>query len=414
MRFREYSIVDSDGHVIEPNNIWSKYIEPEFKDSIPVQKETVESFRDWVKSSVPQLQQNIIPEGQIIVQALPFLQNKELVESLLNGWPKEVYIDGNKIHDRVSNEIWLESLKIVIKRFLESKGPQNNSSPGEARMKIHKQMHIDIAFLYPTIGLWLFAIDTLDSKVNNALVRAYNNWLHDFCQYDPQALRGVGALSLHDPEEMVNELRRVAGFGWKAVYLRANPVHNRLLGDARYEPFWSECEKLNIAVSIHEGTHARLPTTGSDRFTTRFARHACSHPMEQMMAFLAMLEGGVLERHPNLRVAFLEAGCGWVPYWLWRLDEEYEKLGWEVADNIKMKPSDYFRRQCFVSFEPDEPYIKELLNFMGEDCLLFGSDYPHMDHGLDIVDKLFELETTVSKEFVKKSLWDNPARYYNL
>ena len=133
-------------------------------------------------------------------------------------------------------------------------------------------------------------------------------------------------------------------------------------------------------MSIHEGSHCRLPSTGADRFDTRFALHACSHPIEQMMAMLALIEGGVLERHPTLRVAFLEAGCGWLPYWLWRLDElEYKNLAWEVKDNVKMKPSEYFRRQCFISVEPDEPYIPELIKYIGEDNLLFACDYPHPD-----------------------------------
>jgi len=83
---------------------------------------------------------------------------------------------------------------------------------------------------------------------------------------------------------------------------------------------------LDMAVGIHEGTHSRLPTTGAERFNSRFALHACSHPMEQMMALLALIEGGVLERHRRLRVAFLESGCGWLPYWLWKLDEEYKNL----------------------------------------------------------------------------------------
>ncbi len=117
-------------------------------------------------------------------------------------------------------------------------------------------------------------------------------------------------INLHAPEEMVSELQRVVEFGWKAVVLRPNPFKGRLLSNPSYEPFWSECEHLGIAVGIHEGTHSHSPTTGMDRFNTRFAMHACSHPMEQMMAMLALIEGGVLERHPHLKVAFLESGCG--------------------------------------------------------------------------------------------------------
>jgi predicted TIM-barrel fold metal-dependent hydrolase len=189
------------------------------------------------------------------------------------------------------------------------------------------QMGVDIAFIYPTYGLWLFAIDSLPAEVMGAFVRAYNRWLlEEYCSYDPARLKGVAAVNQHDPEDMVKELHRMANLGWKAVFLRPNPVKGRILSDRAYEPFWTACEDLDMAVGIHEGTHSRLPTTGAERFNTRFALHACSHPMEQMMALLALIEGGVLERHRRLRVAFLESGCGWLPYWLWKLDEEYKNL----------------------------------------------------------------------------------------
>jgi predicted TIM-barrel fold metal-dependent hydrolase len=136
--------------------------------------------------------------------------------------------------------------------------------------------------------------------------------------------------------------------------------------------------------------------------------------MEQMMALLALIEGGILERHPQLRVGFLESGCGWLPYWLWRLDREYEELRWEVGDRVKMKPSEYFRRQCFIAVEPSEMYLSKLLEELGSDNLLFGSDYPHMDHNPDVVDNMVALEEQLSKPVLQKILWDNPRRFYGL
>ena len=221
-------------------------------------------------------------------------------------------------------------------------------------------------------------------------------------------------INLYAPEEMVKELHRLANWGWKAVFLRPNPVRGRILSDPSYEPFWTECEALGMAVGIHESTHSRLSTTGADRFNSRFALHACSHPMEQMMALLALIEGGVLERHPQLKFGFLESGCGWLPYWLWRLDEEYENLYWEVKDNVRIKPSEYFRRQCFISLEPSEPYLTEIIAHIGVDNLIFGSDYPHMDHRPDVTQELVDLETKLTKEIVGKLVLDNPSRFYNV
>ncbi|MHC5820887.1 MAG: amidohydrolase family protein [Nostoc sp.] len=355
-----YKIIDADSHVYEPNDMWEKYLEPAFK-----------SF------------------------ALS-------LDYKIQG--KEIYL---KISDRVRSE----GAKRVTQTHPISVLTGFDS---ESHVQAMKQMGVDISFVYPTIGLWLFAIDTMTPQLAGAFTRAYNNWLKDFCSYDPEILRGVGAINLHAPEEMVPELLRIVDFGWKGVFLRPNPVKGRLLSDPAYEPFWTKCEELGIAVGLHEGTHSRLPTTGADRFNTRFAMHACSHPMEQMMALLTLIEGGVLERHSQLKVGFLESGCGWLPYWLWRLDEEYENLYWEIKHNVKMKPSEYFRRQCFISIEPSEPYLAEIIHYIGSDNLIFGSDYPHMDHNLDVVEKATALQEQLSMKTVQKILWDNPARFYGL
>lgn len=285
-----------------------------------------------------------------------------------------------------------------------------------------RRLGIDRAFLYPTHGRWLFALDSMEADLAGALVRAYNDWLLDFCDHAPGFLCPVGAMSQHDPADMVSELRRVAGLGWRAVFVRSNPIQGRLLGHPDHEPFWSECERLGVAVAIHEGAHARVPTAGASRSTTHFARHACSHPMGQMMAFLALVEGGVLERHPGLRVAFLEAGCGWLPCWLWRLDAEHEHLGGEVKRNVRRRPSEYFRRQCFVGCKPGEPYLPRIVERIGADNLLFGSEYPQIDpttypkidHTKAAPGELLRTNTGIGPGVMGKILWDNPRRFYGL
>lgn len=384
----EYRIMDADGHVVEPPDFWKKYLEPAFSDRAPYEDETPAAER-------------------LLHQAARFG-----LKGMLPNPARNMKIENEVVYNKISDEFWARGLWQVVKNYTE---PAIRRFDPASQVKAMKKMGIDVSFLYPTLGLWVLAIDTMDPKLAGALTRAYNNWLRDFCSYDTYVLRGVGAVNLHDPEEMVPELCRIAEFGWKAVFVHPTPIKGRLLCDPAYEPFWSECERLSIAVGIHEATHSRLPTAGADRFSTRFAMHACSHPLEGMMALLALIEGGVLERHPGLRVAFLESGCGWLPYWLWRLDDlEYKNLAWEVKDNVKRKPSEYFRRQCFIACEPDEPYIHEIIKYVGEDNLLFSSDYPHMDHEPEIVGELIELENRLPKRTIQKILWDNPVRFYGL
>jgi uncharacterized protein len=359
-----YGIIDADSHVLEPLEMWPTYLESRFRHFAPT---------------------------------------------------PEMTIGGEPVYCQLAPEVG-GKLRDDHERLIEQHYPQfllDNFNP-ESYVAVMKRTGVDIAFLYPTYGLWFWAIDSMAPALAGAFTRAYNHWLRDYCHYDPQMLRGVGAISAHAPEEMVSQLQQVAGFGWKAVYLRPNPIKGRLLSDSAYEPFWTECEQLGIAVGLHEASHSRLPSAGADRFQSRFALHACSHPMEQMMALLALIEGGVLERHPTLRVGFLESGCGWLPYWLWRLDREYEDARWELVDRVTLKPSEYFRRQCFIAIEPYEPYLAEMINYLGPDNLIFGSDYPHADHRPSIVADMVALRERLSPATVRKILWDNPARFYGL
>lgn len=360
-----YQIADADAHVFEPLTMWEKYLEPAYKSFAP---------------------------------------------------SADMKIKGEPIYHKASSEIVVQWSKQVKQSHPLAK---LQGFTNEVHLATMKQMGIDISFVYPTVGLAILSVDRMEPELAGAFTRAYNNWLQDFCSYNPQKLQAVGLVNRHSPREMVSELQRIAKLGWKAVCMRPNPVKGRLLSDPDYEPFWSACEELDIAVGIHEGTHSRLPSAGADRFNTRFAMRTCSHPMEQMMAMLALIEGGVLERHPNLRVGFLESGCGWLLYWLWRMDEEYECHHWEVKDRVKMKPSEYVRRQCFVVVEPSEYYIDRIIDCIGSDNLLFGSDYPHVhwkveEENSEVFDIKRALLEQLSPETVQKILWDNPARFYGL
>jgi uncharacterized protein len=378
-------ILDADRHVVEPIGMWKEYLPPEYKDGAPYEELVVP------QETVEQRIARLGPKAMLPVT--PTLM-----------------LDGQPAWSRVTERAMVE----VAWSLAQRTGAYSPGVTPSHHLQDMAQTGLDLAFLYPSFGLFLLRIDGMEPARATAFARAYNNWLRDFCRAAPEKLMGVGALCLHEPEALPDEVERIASFGWKAVVVPPNPVNGRTLSHPAYEPLWSTCERLSIAVSIHEGSHARLPTTGSDRFTTRFAQNASSHPLEQMLVILTLIEGGVLERHPRLRVGFFEAGCSWLPYWLWRLDNTYQFLSGEVAENVRMKPSEYFRRQCFIGVEPEEPGIAEVVRLLGADNLLFGTDYPHADHGDDIVDHLMGLRKVLPEEAMRKMLWDNPARFYGL
>jgi predicted TIM-barrel fold metal-dependent hydrolase len=236
---------------------------------------------------------------------------------------------------------------------------------------------VERSLLFPTFGLFFAGLERAD--VQAALCRAYNDWLHEFCGADPQRLLGAAVVPQADLGAALAEARRcVRELGFRAVMMRPNPVRGRTLGDPRWDPLWTLLEEQGVPLAVHEGTTQDLPQSGRDRFENYALRHVCSHPHEQQIACAELVMGGVLERHPALRVVFLESGCGWLPHWLERMDEHVQGWGHAIA-KLPLLPSEYFRRQCFVSCDPNERTLPSVVSLAGEDVVLFATDYPHPD-----------------------------------
>jgi predicted TIM-barrel fold metal-dependent hydrolase len=218
------------------------------------------------------------------------------------------------------------------------------------------------------------------------------------------------------PEDAVGELRRAHDeLGLCAAFVRPNPCLGRSVIDDAYAPFWAAAEELGVAVGIHEGFQLAVPPLGSDRSPRNvLVLHAVSHTFEQMFACAQLIADGVLDRHPDLRVVFLEAGGGWVPYWLARLDHQVESYG-GYAPRMQLRPSEYFARQCWVSFEIDEATLPALAPFVGIDRIVWGSDYPHADSTFPgALDELRATIASLPPDAQRRILSTNAATLYDL
>ncbi len=254
---------------------------------------------------------------------------------------------------------------------------QPGGSDSVARLDDMDREGIDQAVLYPSIGLYFWALT--DAGAATRLAGAYNDWLSGYCAADRARLFGAAMLPMQDPRAAVRELHRaVVELGFKAAFVRPNPCLGRSLSDQAYEPVWEAAEELEVPVGIHEGSSVIVPTLGSDRPFNPLILHAMSHPFEEMLACAQLMAFGTLERHPGLRLVFLESGGGWVPFWLERLDEQSETFG-GFCSGMALRPSQYFARQCAISFEVDEATLPALLPFVGNERVVWGSDYPHHD-----------------------------------
>ena len=364
-----FKIMDSDMHLREPADLWEKYMEPEWRDQAPK-----------ILSSTARSSAMVLLDGK-----------------LLQGYDPK-YRGGIFDATRIDAEI----------ADARARGFNNVS-----QLQAMDREGLDIAALYPSIGLGVMMREEINPKLAAAVARAYNNWLYDFCQADPKRLKGVAMLSLHDVSEAVKEAERaVSKLGFVGVFARPEPLRNLPWHSRYYDALWSCLESLGVPIGFHSAAAlGEIPQIG-DRFGDNLLlRHVVSHPMENMLAMADVIGGGVCERHPKLKVAFLECYCGWVSFLLHRMDNAMEKGRFPTAG--KLRPSEYFQRQCWISTE-HEKELPMIIDLVGDDKIVFSTDYPHGDSDFPhAVEEFLEMDG-VSEESRKKILWDNCAALYGL
>jgi predicted TIM-barrel fold metal-dependent hydrolase len=334
---RSYDVIDADGHVLEPPQFWRDYIDPDFRDRAPT----------------------------LVVDDRG--RTRLRVEDHFVGNPQGIGMIGSIGHQHSSK---------TITSFRYEEGRPGGFDP-HARIKDMDLDGIDAAFLYPSIGLYAGAIS--DADLAAACCRAYNRWIVEYCAPYPDRLFPVAMLPMQSPERAKEELLYARSqLRFRSGFVRPNQYAGRNLGHPDYDILWAAAQDLDFPIGIHEGSGG-MPSSVADRFQSPGARHICTHTIEMMLACLSVIWEGVCERYPSLRFAFLESGGGWVPAWLDRMDRHYANKGIFDDAPITMKPSEYFQRQCWISFEPSEGSLGHLVDYIGPTKILWATDYPHVD-----------------------------------
>jgi predicted TIM-barrel fold metal-dependent hydrolase len=264
---------------------------------------------------------------------------------------------------------------------------------------------IDQSVLYPTMLLGIQSHPDVDFAAVQC--RAYNDWLSDHVSESEGRLFGVAVLPQQDIELAAAEIRRVAEKpGMVGVFIRPNPTEDwRPFSNPVYDPIWQAASDTGLPVGLHPflaadlpgaclgmrinflGTSAMpTPDVHADQqiaitnFDNIFFTQAIANPFDMMNSMAFLLAGGVCERFPELKLIFLEANGGWLVPWLERLDHHAEVFSWDVP-LLKQRPSDYFKRQCWISFDPDESALAFTARspLCGADRIIWASDYPHPD-----------------------------------
>ena len=247
----------------------------------------------------------------------------------------------------------------------------------EQRMPDMDLEGIDVAVLFPPGSGEEWALG--DPKFSIAVCRTLNDARAEYASHDPDRLKLVAKLPMIEPSAAAEELERcVTEHGFVGL-VTATHIQDKNLDDPSFDSIWATADRLGVAVCTHGGGQAPGQTPLMiDRFDSRLGIHAMTHPIGAMQAVFNFTVGGIWARFPDLRVGFMEAGVGWLPFWLERLDEHWELMP-EQAPSIDRKPSDYFAGRGFVTTEPDEKMVPYVLETVGADTICYSSDYCHWD-----------------------------------
>jgi predicted TIM-barrel fold metal-dependent hydrolase len=365
-----YTLISSDSHIIEPADLWEKRIARQFKERAP----------------------RLVHEGDI------------------DQW----YADGVKFGNIGTNQ--QAGLRFEAPEKLTAAGRMDTIPLGGVDPHAHvKDMDLDgVAggVLYPSQGLTIYRVP--DSALLSAILRAYNDWLGDFCRAYPHRLKGIAMINVDNVEDAVGELQRAAKLGLAGAMIPLRPMEQRY-DHPMYEPLWAAAQGLEMPLSLHVGTYRWRPGTNPNATSqdiVEFTNREC----DVRNAIAAIIFAGAFERYPRLKVGAVEFEVAWAPYFMTRMDNVYtERAVGVTRERFKggLLPSDFFRRNIFISFQEDDLGI-QLRSHIGIENLMWGSDYPHAESTFpksrEIVAHILE---NIPDEEKAKIAGENAARLYH-
>jgi predicted TIM-barrel fold metal-dependent hydrolase len=364
-----FPIMDADAHMCEPPNLWVERIDRRFRERAP----RIVNDYDGRRGAF------FICEGQP-----PFRVSGAFA--------------AGKAFDKTFLEAGLES------------APAGGWDPA-ARLKDMDLDGVAAQILYTTMGFTLFGIQ--DAEFQEACFKVYNDWLAEFCSYEPKRLGGLGLISLFDVERGARELERCGKLGLKGGMIWATPPEGDHYGSPKYERFWATAQELQMPLSLHILTGARR----SGRIGGQPGPHhmyvlVVTRPQEVQTSLMQFIFHGVLDRFPGLKLVSAENDISWVPPLLERADRYYYAYQKAYEINLPLKPSDYFRRQVYATFIEDSLGLKTY-HHLGAGNFMWSTDYPHRaatwPHSQEVLARDFQ---GVPEADMRKMARENAAELY--
>ena len=361
-----FRVIDADGHFYEPEDLWDNYLSPEFQDRRP-------RVARMLGNSMVQFEGE---EGGVSRSDKLFSQmDAKFGHAFRDGWTLE-----SRIKD-MDTEGW------------------------------------DIQVCLPTKAVSLPGF--IPDDVQGAMCVAYNSWAHDFCSGAPERIKFTATVPGHDIDDMVAEIRRsVSELGAVSVFL-PKAIPEKMWHHPDYTKVWETVTELDVPISVHGSSSASGDPWANARYNPYAGPfialgQAIGFPFENMINLGHFMYSGILDRFPNLKLLVLEANSGWVPFWLNRLEKYCEGRQSVFFDEhpLDLTPQEYFLRQCAVAADADEPSIKYVVDYIGDDNIVFNTDYPHPDAPATNEPLANMMEQPLSEDTKRKILWDNSVKIY--
>ena len=368
-------LVDADSHVLEPPDLWSRYVEPRFRDRA-VRVVRADAGHDVLlvdgkpaKLTTPEMLGDFGGMGRTL---------DEQATAALSG------------------------------RYAEN-APAAATDP-RARIAQLDREGVAATVLYPSLGLQ-WPAETADAAYVHANLVAYDRWLEDFCADSNGRLIAVAHLALGDPHDAAKELRRAVANGARGGVLLPYTHDGKPHGHPDHDPLFAAACDLGVPLGIHTGID---PVTRDlyrryDGLTWPdaipqgiwFLQLMFSQAVQQ--AFSTFFLHGTFDRFPELKLVVLEAGAGWLGFWMDRMDAMFAGA-LRLTMPLRDLPSTYVRRNVWISADPDERALAAIIPYVGADRFVWASDYPHSDHTGGYIEHVLAMARLLPDESARRAL----------
>jgi uncharacterized protein len=372
-------VIDADGHINEPADLWERYIDPQYRDRA--------------------IHIGVDPGGS---------------ERLYVAGRPSRYFDAEILARGRGMGLGFEERAARAKLRYSDSIPFGGNDPKE-RLQLLNYEGLEKALIYPTLSLeWETEVDDPDLAL--AYCRAYNRWVVDFCADSQGRLVPIAHIALSDGRACAQELERAVKDGCKGVFMAPYTITDKAHAHPDYDVFWAAAQDLDVPVAIHpvaEPPKRRVYQRFREMYKWGEWWVDVLGGQGPQQAFFVLFQYGLFERFPQVKVVVLESGAGWIGAALDRMDTTYETaLGKSVP--LKEKPSYYFKRQCWISGDPDEKALAHIVEHVGNDKFFWATDFPHFDHPGNYLEALQNLVAPLSPTARQNLLGDSVARVYGI